>query len=316
MGTVFNFLAEANATAGVMSLAHATPAVVQHWQAQRLAQLLADARRGSAFYREHLRHLPEDACSLHRVAPVSRAELMAHFDDWVTDPRLELQSLQDFLADPDHIGQAYLGQYLAWESSGTSGEPGIFVQDAVALSAYDALETLRRPRDTGPRRWFDPFYLTERTAFLGATDGHFASYVSMERLRRLQPWLDPVMHTFSIMEPVDALVESLNDFAPTVLATYPTAALMLAHEAEHGRLHIHLHELWTGGETMSQCMRVRIERALQCRVRNSYGASEFLAMGWECALGHMHLNSDWVCLSRSTSTSARCPVESPRTACC
>jgi phenylacetate-CoA ligase len=280
----------------VLSLSNATPASVRQWQTQRLTDLLADARERSAFYRQHLRHLPENAHSLDGVAPVSRSELMAHFDDWVTDPRLDLPGLRSFLADPAHIGQAYLGEYLAWESSGTSGEPGIFVQDAFALSAYDALETLRRPRDTGPRRWLDPFYLTERTVFLGATGGHFASYVSMERLRRLQPWLEPVMQTFSILEPVDALVESLNDFAPTVLATYPTAALMLAQEAEHARLQIHLHELWTGGETMSQCMRVRIERALQCRVRNSYGASEFMAMGWECARGHMHLNSDWVML--------------------
>lgn len=296
MSTIFNFFSEANAVASVLSLANASPDSVARWQSQRLSRLLADAKEQSAFYRVHLKDLPDGASSLDGVQPVCRDELMDRFDEWVTDPRLDLKALQDFTSDPDNIGQAYLGQYLAWESSGTSGEPGIFVQDSQSISVYDALETLRHPRDRGPRRWLDPFYLTERMAFLGATGGHFASYVSMERLRRLQPWLEPVMHTFSIMEPVDALVESLNDFSPTVLATYPTAALLLAQEAEHGRLQIHLHELWTGGETMSQCMRVRIERALQCRVRNSYGASEFLAMGWECEHGHMHLNSDWVLL--------------------
>jgi phenylacetate-CoA ligase len=296
MSTVFDFFSEFSAASGVLSLTHATPAVVVQWQRQRLAHLVADARQHSAFYRRHLKHLPEGACTLDRVKPVSRAELMHHFNGWVTDPRLDLCGLKEFLADPDHIGQAYLGQYLAWESSGTSGEPGVFVQDVAALSVYDALESLRRPRQTASRRWLDPFYLSERTAFLGATGGHFASYVSLERLRSLQPWLQSSMQTFSILDPVDALVESLNDYAPTVLATYPTAALMLAHEAEQGRLQIHLNELWTGGETMSHCMRSRIERALKCRVHNSYGSSEFLAMGWECTHGHMHLNSDWVLL--------------------
>ncbi|MEO8122825.1 MAG: phenylacetate--CoA ligase family protein, partial [Burkholderiales bacterium] len=33
-----------------------------------------------------------------------------------------------------------------------------------------------------------------------------------------------------------------------------------------------------------------------CPVRNSYGASEFLSIGWECAEGAMHANSDWVIL--------------------
>jgi phenylacetate-coenzyme A ligase PaaK-like adenylate-forming protein len=31
-------------------------------------------------------------------------------------------------------------------------------------------------------------------------------------------------------------------------------------------------------------------------VRNSYGASEFLAMGWECEAGQLHLNTDWLVL--------------------
>jgi phenylacetate-CoA ligase len=241
VGTVFDPFSIASAAAGVLSLTHATPDTLRRWQAQRLAQMLNHARDCSALYRKRMRHLPAGAQTLDGVAPVTRAELMAGFSDWVTDPRLELAELKAFTADPSQVGQAFLGQYLAWESSGTSGEPGVFVQDGFALSVYDALETLRRPRDTSPRRWFDPFYLSERMAFLGATGGHFASYVSLERLRRLQPWLDPVMQTFSILEPLNALVESLNDYAPTVLATYPTAALLLAQEAEYGRLQIHLH---------------------------------------------------------------------------
>lgn len=296
VGTVFDPFSAANAVASVLAAVNADPQAISRWQSQRLAATVAHAREHSPLYRQRLRRLPEGAAALDGVEPVSRAELMDRFADWVTDARLELASLRAFTREPGNIGRAFLGQYLVWESSGTSGEPGLFVQDAPALAVYDALETLRRPRDSGPRRWFDPFYLTERTAFLGATGAHFASFASLQRLRQLQPWLEPVVQSFSILEPVEVLVDALNDYAPTVLATYPTAALLLAHEAERGRLNIHLHELWTGGETMSPCMRGHIEQALQCRVRNSYGASEFLAMGWECASGHMHLNSDWVLL--------------------
>lgn len=296
MGTVYDPFSGARAAAGVLGLAHGSPAAVQRVQTQRLAELLAHARAHSRLYGERLSHLPDRASSLEGVAPVSRCELMDRFADWVTDERLELPALRAFTADPANIGQAFLGQYLVWESSGTSGEPGLFVQDGAAMAVYDALESLRRPRDTGLQRWFDPFYLTERSAFLGATGAHFASYVSVERLRYLQPWLAPVMKSFSILEPVDALVDALNAYRPTVLATYPTAALLLAQEAEAGRLTIPLRDLWTGGETLSPGMRARIEGALRCRVHNSYGSSEFLAMGWECAQGHMHLNSDWVLL--------------------
>ena len=43
-------------------------------------------------------------------------------------------------------------------------------------------------------------------------------------------------------------------------------------------------------------MRLAITEAFGCPLRNSYGASEFLSMGWECAQGQLHLNSDWVIL--------------------
>jgi phenylacetate-coenzyme A ligase PaaK-like adenylate-forming protein len=98
------------------------------------------------------------------------------------------------------------------------------------------------------------------------------------------------------LQPVDALVDALNAFAPTVLASYPTAALLLAEQAEQGRLKLGLRELWTGGETLSPAVRRRIETALGCSVRNSYGASEFLAMAWECEAGQLHLNTDWLVL--------------------
>ena len=61
------------------------------------------------------------------------------------------------------------------------------MQDAQATAVYDALEALHRHRLRPLQRLFDPLYLSERLAFDGATGGHFASVVSIERLRRLNP---------------------------------------------------------------------------------------------------------------------------------
>lgn len=100
---------------------------------------------------------------------------MDHFDDWVTDPQLKLNELRAFTADPKRIGQPYLGKYLVWESSGTSHQSGIFVQDTQAMAVYDALESLRRSAPRPLQRWLDPPSLGERIVFVGATSGHFAS---------------------------------------------------------------------------------------------------------------------------------------------
>ena len=296
MNTVINPFLAAQAAAQVMACSHTTPQKLAQVQQQRLSALLAGAREHSVVYRERLQGLPDDATALAHMAPVSRDELMQRFDDWVTDPALHPDELRAFTADPARIGDPYLGRYLIWESSGTSGTPGVFVQDAATLAVYDALEVLRRRPDTSLRRLFDPMGLTERLAFVGATNGHFASQINTQRLVRLQSWRASSIRSFSLLQPMDRLVEELNAFAPTVIATYPTAALVLAEQVQRGSLKVPVREVWTGGETLGQRARERITQVFGAELRNSYGASEFLAMGWECGHGRMHLNIDWVLL--------------------
>lgn len=280
----------------VLASGRASAQALAEHQSSRLNMLIAAAQQDSRFYREHLRGTVPGITPLDNLPTVSRHALMSRFDDWVTDPLLKLSELRAFTADPLRIGESYLGEYLVWESSGTSHEPGIFVQNARTMAVYDALEVIRRSAPRPLQRWFDPLALAERIAFVGATTGHFASVVSMQRMRELNPWPAPLLQIFSILQSTRALVEALNAFAPTVIATYPTVAALLADIADQGALHFAPKEIWTGGETLSAAVRQRLERVLGCVIRNSYGASEFLSIAWECDKGHLHANADWVIL--------------------
>lgn len=311
MSMVFDPLRLSAVALDVVAASHATPAAIAARQTQRLARLLEAARRGSRLYRERLAGKALASTPLSALPVVTRGELMQRFDDWVTDPRLKLGELRAFTADPARIGEPFLGRYVVWESSGTSGLPGIFVQDAQAMAVYDALEALRRNAPRPLARWLDPLCLSERMAFVGATSGHFAGYVMFERMRQLNPWLAQTARGFSILQPTDALVDALNAFAPTVIATYPTAAALLADEAAHGRLHVNVREVWTGGETLGAVVREHVRQALNCTVRNSYGASEFLAIGWECAHGRLHTNADWAILELVDEHYRPVPVGQP-----
>lgn len=282
-------------------------------QRERLAALLEHARLHTRLHAGRLRGLPAEP-PLSALPVLDKATLMAHFDDSVADPALTLAAVRDFVADPARIGTPLLGRYAVWESSGTSGRPGLFVQDAQAMAVYDALEALRRaPRTAAATNQahhpLDPFGLFDawgrwaalggagdRWAFVGAIDGHFASQASVQRLRRLNPWLAQQMRSFSILQPLPALLRELNEWAPTVLATYPTAAAMLADEARRGTLHLPLRELLTGGETLGEAVRRHAGAAFGCPVHNSYGASEFLTIAADCVQGRLHVNADWVIL--------------------
>ncbi|HMN20714.1 MAG TPA: phenylacetate--CoA ligase family protein [Ottowia sp.] len=299
---VFEALHLHGAMLDVVVATHAPRPLIRERQQRRL-QMLLEAASASPLYRERIGGADPRTLPLAQIAPVTRAELMGRFDDWVTDPQLRLDDLLLFVRDAQRAADAWLGRYVVWESSGTSGQPGIFVQDARAMAVYDALEAVRHSAPSRHGRslfgGFSPFDMLgagDRHALVTATGGHFASVVSFERLRRLNPWLAQVSRTFSLLQPIDALVEGLNTFRPTVLATYPTAAAMLADEAEAGRLHIRPRCVLTGGETLSDAVRQRVGTVFDAPVRGSYGTSEFLPIAWECSHGRLHVNADWVFL--------------------
>ena len=218
---------------------------------QRLRQLVAMARQRSPYYRNLYRGILENACDLVQLPIVTKSDLMADFDAAVTDPDITRGRVQQFLLTQDRVAHPLRDRYAVWTSSGTTGEPGVFVHDGRALAVYEALEVIRFRRLLSPAMLAATFLGSDRYALVGATGGHFAGNATVERLRLLYPWLAQRVRVFSILESTPALVEQLNEYQPTLLATYPTAASLLAEEQQGGRLAIKPREIWTGGERLS-----------------------------------------------------------------
>jgi phenylacetate-CoA ligase len=265
----------------------------------RLARMLQHAACHSPLYRDRCTASAGQPPGLADFEPVDKAELMHRFDDWAADRRITRAGVEAFLEDEHRLADAYLGEYLVWTSSGTQGEPGIFVQDAPSLAAYDALDLLRFRGQSSVTTWGAA---PQRFAFVAATGGHFAGVASIERLRRctasaMGPWLAPAIRTFSVQTPLHELQGELQAFAPTVLITYPSCADALAEAQAGGGVRLaSLQEVWLGGEQLSGPQRQRIQSAFGGVLRNNYGASEFYSMAWECPAGQLHLNHDWVLL--------------------
>jgi phenylacetate-coenzyme A ligase PaaK-like adenylate-forming protein len=266
-------------------------------QQQRLQALITFARTNSAFYQRLYQHLPDRIARLSDLPPVSKRELMAHFEEWTTDPRVRLEDVRAFIADPALIGTPYLDRYTVWRTSGTTGSPGIFLHDREAVTIYIALLLVRyylswaSPREAwqiARRRW--------RTAFVYATGGHFATNAFERITHRLRPGADRNPPVFSAHLPLPDLVHALNDSQPAVLATYPSVLAALTGEQAAGRLRIHPLLIATGGESLKPSVRSQASAAFGCKVRDAYAASEFMGIAFECSAGQLHLNNDWVIL--------------------
>ncbi|OIQ82884.1 hypothetical protein GALL_353280 [mine drainage metagenome] len=111
------------------------------------------------------------------------------------------------------------------------------------MAVYDALEAIRRIGLRPSWRLLDPCHLGERIVFVGATSGHFASTVSVEHLRRLNPLLASHLRSVSFLQPLGSLVAELDALQPTIVAAYPSAAVLLAEERQAGRLGISPREI-------------------------------------------------------------------------
>ncbi len=261
----------------------------------RFDALVRFARARSRLYRDAYDGLPEEGLEVSQLPAVTKQALMSRFDDWVTDTAITRTGVEAFLADRTHIGERYLDRYIVWNSSGSTGEPGIYIQDDDALGVYDALiaSQLASPSLAGRCAW-GTVSNGGRAGLVAATGDHFASIASWERVCHANPWLNA--RGFSVTQPLPELVEALNSYAPAFLASYPTMLSLLADEAKAGRLRITPALLWSGGEYLSPTAASDIEQSFNCPLINEYGASECMSIAFSCRKGWLHVNADWVIL--------------------
>ncbi|MHC4224603.1 MAG: hypothetical protein ACYSUN_11480, partial [Planctomycetota bacterium] len=92
-----------------------------------------------------------DGCRLQDVPVVTKAQLMDRFEDFVTDPRLKLGELKEWMDDPANMGRRYLGEYIPCWTSGSTGRVGVFVYTAADLELTFAAVAAHRFTRPGRR---------------------------------------------------------------------------------------------------------------------------------------------------------------------
>ncbi len=274
-----------------------SPASLARRQQERLASLIAFAKTRSPFYRRLYGNLSSPAPDLLSLPPVTKRDLTENFNEWVTDQAITIENVESFIRNKALIGSRFLGRYIAFATSGTSGRPAVFVHDGGAAAVYLALGLVRRflpLLSPGLLRTF--LRMGCRTATIIATGGHFTSSVVDGLARQRFPRLSGKNRTLSLLAPLPDLVRELNGVQPAILGSYPTAMAVLAGEQEAGRLRIDPALALTGAEWLSPANRERISSVFRCPVRDTYAASEFMGIAFDCDHGRLHANADWLVL--------------------
>ena len=264
------------------------PEKLREERERRLRALLVRAKAASPWHAKHLMHIDPATFSeadLGRLPVMTKDDLMASFDEIVTDRRLSLAAANAHLAGLED--DAYLlDQYHVVSSGGSSGRRGVFVFDRsgwtecfVAMQRYAVARMGCMPSVT-------------RRIIVGQVAANKATHMTCALA---QTFANPLLkiRRFPVTLPFDRIVEGLNMLQPMVLQGYPSMLRALAHEAMAGRLRIAPQTILSIAEPLFAETRAALTRAFGVPVHNWWGTSEGGGMGMSCGAGPwLHLSDD------------------------
>lgn len=252
---------------------------LRHFQDSALRTLRDYAYARSPFYRRFHHGLADRPLSMLPV--LTKAQLMEEFDDLVTDRQLHLDDAREHLQRGSR-GLLH-GSYRLTATSGSSGEPGLFLfnpSEWVSIvasfargQAWSGMSVIRR----------------QRMATVASTSPwHMSSQVA----HTADSWLRPSLR-IPATQPVSSTVAQLNQWQPRVLIAYASTAGQLAEEQLAGRLAISPERVFTSSEVLTGRDRQLIHQAWGRDPFDQYAATETaeIASQFE-SCGRLHLYED------------------------
>lgn len=265
---------------------HWSRAALEAFRAKGLAKLRAHALAHSPFYRRFHKGLEE--APLEKLPVLNKAELMEHFDDFVTDRAVRLAEVQAHLKGPD-AGSLYRGRYVITATSGTTGRQGLFLSDPAEWRAV--VSSYGRPYDWAGLRF--RLYPPLKVALISTrTPWHQSARVG----RTLESPLIPTLR-LDANDPLEKIRGELEAFGPEVIISYPSVLRMLAEESRAGGAPLpRPGSVFPVAEVLSEGTRKLIREAWGTEPFNVYGATESAGLASECRSHSLHTYDDLVIL--------------------
>jgi phenylacetate-CoA ligase len=257
---------------------HWARADLESYQARALEVCRQYAYAHSPFYQRF--HQGLTGRPLQELPVLTKTMMMEHFDEIVTDPAIHLHEVKRFLAGMREPAP-FLGKYRVMSTSGSTGEPGVFLfsreEGEVVAASFSRFLILAGLKTS-----------TRMATIASTVPRHMSSSMSFALYGRSLPRIH-----LSASEPVEEIVRRLNEWQPDGLAAYPSIMRVLAEEQRRGRLQITPHFLFCASETLTLETRQHLVETWHVQPFNIYAATECGVLAAECASHQgLHLFDD------------------------
>lgn len=255
-------------------------------QAEALRRLREHAYAHSPFYQRFHQGMTDRP--LHELPVLTKATLMEHFDELVTDRQVRLEAVRAHVSNAG-AEELFRGRYWISSTSGSTGRPGLFLFDRAEWLAI--LTSFARAHD-----WAGLQVSLSHRMTMASVASTNPWHMSAQVGATLRSWWMPALR-LEAAEPLERLVQQLNAFQPEMLVAYASMARLLAEEQRAGRLRIAPHLVFTSSEVLTAETRRRIEAAWGHQPFNQYAATESGGLAAECERhAGMHVMEDLVLL--------------------
>jgi phenylacetate-CoA ligase len=249
------------------------PDQLRDWQRDRLRRLLAVAIQRSAFHARRLRDIDParfELADLPSLPVMTKAEMMRHFDELVSDRALTREAAERALASTRDEPQPLPGGYLCMATGGSSGQRGIFAYDTASVAEFLCLLFRTRLAALGAATAAAVPDFT--FAMVGASSAvHGSSFVPSVLAG------SPINFArVPVTLPVSEIAGRLNRLQPQGLFGYPSMLARLAAEQRAGRLRIRPQLVNCTAEQLQSGFRAAIRQAFGAPVFNTFATTEGL----------------------------------------
>lgn len=258
---------------------------LESYQIKSLHALRNHAYSHSLFYRRFHRGLFDRP--LQELPILTKATMMENFDDFVTDTTIRLKDVRAYTEQKE--GALFLDRYWVTATSGSSGHPGFFLFNE--REWLTIMASFARGQEWSGKR---PSLSRRRKMATVASVSHW--HMSSQVARTAKSWWVPSLRLAS-SDPLESIVQRLNNWQPDVLVSYASMARILAEEQINGRLQIYPEVIFTSSEVLTEETRRRVKSAWGNEPFNQYGATETADIAAECKEGRrMHVFEDLLIL--------------------
>lgn len=253
-----------------------------HTQRYLFRKIVRHAWRHSPYYRRKFKGIDLHNCQPTDLPTLTKPEMMAHFDELVTDRRLTRATVEQFVADPGNVGKYLLGKYVVCHTSGSQGQPALVVQDRNSFTLLFAMQAARG--HTMTKSWstlFKRFRQRTRWAVFLLRPGFYPSGVAFNYMpapiRKLAS-----IRFLRVSDPLEENIKQLNEFQPSIITAYAHVLESLALAELDGRLKLRgkncLQLLVSMSEPLYPDKRAMIEKAFGVHVGNHYAMGECMGL--------------------------------------